>query len=146
MLKNKRGWILLFLVAVIGVIALIYTYPRSLKNFVQPLKNGEEIEYIRVIVQKEEPYIVEIQDEKMIVSLKNQMEKVKFRYVRNRSLVKYSEENYLLSVDVNSPDYSFTLQKDGTLYCNDKQYAPVENETLILFEMLENMAEEELKD
>lgn len=145
MLKNKRAWYLLFLAVAIGV-ALIYTYPRSLKNFVQPLKNGEEIEYIRVIGQKEETYIVEIHDEKKIASLKNQMEKVKLRYVRNRSLVKYSEENYLLNVHVNSPDYSFTIQKDGTLYCNDKQYTPVDNETLILFELLENMAKEELRD
>lgn len=145
MLKNKRAWYLLFLAVVIGVV-LIYTYPRSLKNFVQPLKNGEEIEYIRVIGQKEETYIVEIHDEKKIASLKNQMEKVKLRYVRNRSLVKYSEENYLLNVHVNSPDYSFTIQKDGTLYCNDKQYTPVDNETLILFELLENMTKEELRD
>lgn len=145
MLKNKRAWYLLLLVVAIGV-ALIYIYPRSLKNFVQPLKNGEEIEYIRVIGQKEETYIVEIHDEKKIASLKNQMEKVRLRYVRNRSLVKYSEENYLLNVHVNSPDYSFTIQKDGTLYCNDKQYAPVDNETLILFELLENMAGEELRD
>lgn len=147
MLKNKKMVIILLIAVVAGIIALLYLYPRSLVNFLKPLKNGQEIQYIRVMHEKgDETFIVEIKDKEIIVLLKEQIEKVRARYIRNKEMIKYSEENYLLTVHINSPDDSFIVQKDGTLYCNDKQYIPVDEETRILFEMLEKAALEQMGD
>ena len=145
MLKNKKIVIVLLIAVAVGLLAFVYLYPRSLVNFLKPLETGQEIQYIRVMHEKEdELFIVEIKEEEVISVLKEQIEKVRVKYIRNKDMIKYSKENYLLTVHINSPDDSFVVQKDGTLYCNDKQYIPVDEETRILFDMLEKASLEQM--
>ena len=140
--KNKKIVISLLLVVFVGVIVLIYTYPRSVANFVEPLKNEEELKYIRIMRPHDEPYIVEITDQETIALLKEQVEKVHVRYIRNAHMIPYSVENYVLTMDFNHPDQRIDVQKDGTVYWDDKQYIPVDDESLVLFELLEKVVEE----
>lgn len=143
-IKNKKVITLLLFVVFVGTIALIYTYPRSMANFVEPLKNGEELEYIRIMRPHDDPYIVEITDQETIALLKEQVEKVRVRYIRNAYMIPYSVENYVLTMDFNHPDQRIDVQKDGTVYWDDKQYIPVDDESLILFELLEKVVEKEI--
>lgn len=138
--KNEKTVISLLLVVFVGVIVLIYTYPRSMANFVEPLKNGEELEYIRIMRPHDDPYIVEITDQETIALLKEQVEKVRVRYIRNAYMIPYSVENYVLTMDFNHPDQRIDVQKDGTVYWDDKQYIPVDDQSLILFNLLEELS------
>lgn len=140
---NKKMAAILLLVGVIGIIALIYTYPRAAANFIEPIRNEEELEYVRIIHEKfENPYIVQITDEEKISMIKEQLEKVRVRYWRRDKVVLYSEENYLLVLEFNDPDHDIIIQKDGTVYWDDKLYYPVDNESLVLFDLLEKVSEE----
>lgn len=138
--KNEKTVISLLLVVFVGVIVLIYTYPRSMANFVEPLKNGEELEYIRIMRPHDDPYIVEITDQETIALLKEQVEKVRVRYIRNAYMIPYSVENYVLTMDFNHPDQRIDVQKDGTVYWDNKQYIPVDDQSLILFNLLEELS------
>mgnify|MGYP003311735103 CR=1 FL=1 len=138
--KNEKTVISLLLVVFVGVIVLIYTYPRSMANFVEPLKNGEELEYIRIMRPHDDPYIVEITDQETIALLKEQVEKVRVRYIRNAYMIPYSVENYVLTMDFNHSDQRIDVQKDGTVYWDDKQYIPVDDQSLILFNLLEELS------
>lgn len=142
-MKNKRNVIIAILFAVTTIIVLIYTYPRSVVNFVEPLKNGEELENIFIVHQKfNDSYVVKITDKETISRLLEQMEKVRVRYWRIDDPVVGSEDNYLLTMEFNHPDHSVTIQKDGRVYWNHKQYFPVDDETMVLFDLLEKISEE----
>ncbi len=122
---------------------MIFGYPRSLANLINPIKNEEEIQYIRVMLMKEDDaFSVKITDEAIISSIKEQIKKTKVRYVAHVQGITYDSDNYLLKVHVNSPDYGFSVQKDGSVYREHKKYVPVDDETIALFEMLDEAANE----
>ena len=142
MLKNKRNLMMLLCILVIGFIVFTYTYPRSVVNFAEPLRKGEELERIFIIHEKfNDFHVVTITDKKTISRLVEQMEKVRVRYWRRNQAAVYSEENYLLTMEFNDPEHSVTIQKDGTVYWEHKQYFPVDDETMVLFELLEEVSE-----
>ncbi len=141
--KNRKIAAILTLIGVLGIIAVIYTYPRAVVNFVEPLKNGEELECIWIVHEKfDDPKVVQITDQDTILNLKEQLEKVRVRYWRRDEAVLYSEDNYLLVVEFNHPDHRIIFQKDGTVYWDDKLYFPVDGESVALFELLEKVPEE----
>lgn len=138
----KKIWFF-SLVIFMGIIALIYTYPRTVTNFVEPLKNGETQKYIRIMLQKHDKVpIVEIEDVETISAVTEQLKKVRVKYRRNVSLLQYSEDNYLFTLHFDHPDHSITVQKDGTIYHDNKQYIPIDGESLVLVELLEKILKE----
>ena len=131
----------LFLLAVILISVLwIFMHRISLVDLIEPLKNNEEIEYIRIETDKgsrEEGLLVEIRDKEVITSLKEQMEKVRLKYVGSSRGISYTSEDYLLIVHINAPENQFTVNKNGSIYCNDKKYVAANDEASVLFEKLE---------